>query len=300
MQLNETLAFVTVVDAGSFTAAGKRLGVPKSTLSKQVTRLEQRLGARLLQRTTRKLSLTETGHAYFARCQNAIAEIADAERLAQDVSGTPKGRLRVSCPFDFGRDHLSRWTADFRRRYPEIELEIVLSQAQIDMIAEGIDVALRGGSLPDSSLVSRKLSASELLLVASPDYLDRRGRPESLAELLEHDAVSMPFPRQGFMIDGPNGPEPFRLDPWLIANEWGFLRRALLDGMGIGPSIIQSVHEDLTAGRLERVLPQYGLRRGGLYAVYPSRHHLSPKVRVFVDFVAERVAEQWSTLQAPT
>ena len=299
MQLNETLAFVTVVDAGSFTAAGKRLGVPKSTLSKQVTRLEQRLGARLLQRTTRKLSLTETGQAYFARCQHAIAEIADAERLAQDVSGVPKGRLRVSCPFDFGRDHLSRWTTEFRGRYPGIELEFVLSQARIDMIAEGIDVALRGGSLPDSSLVSRRLSADELLLAASPDYLDRRGRPETIAELLAHDTVSMPFPPRGISLDGPNGPELIRLEPWLVANEWGFLRRAMLDGMGIGPAITQTVREDLVAGRLERVLPQYGLRGGGLYAVYPSRHHLSPKVRVFVDFVAEKVAALWPPQDFP-
>jgi DNA-binding transcriptional LysR family regulator len=288
MQLNETLAFVTVVEAGSFTEAGRRLGMPKSTLSKQVSRLEERLGARLLQRTTRKLSLTETGQAYFDRCSAAIEDLRNAERVAQDVSGTPKGKLKVTAPFDFGRQYLAGLMADFHRRYPDIEIELLMSQRRIDMFEEGIDVALRGGAQPDSSLVAREIFGSELLFCASPAYLDRRGRPTTVAELADHETVSMPMPPGGWRLEGPDGPIVVPMRPWLVANEWGYLRQAQLDGLGIGPNIIQNVYEDLRSGRLERVLPQLGLTRGGgLYAVYPSRQHLSPKVRVFVDFLVE-------------
>lgn len=291
MDLDETLAFVAVVDAGSFTAAARRLQIPKSTLSRQVSRLEGRLGARLLHRTTRRLSTTETGRAYFERCHAAIGEIRDAQRLAQDVSGVPKGKLRVSCPFDLARDHLGGLLAEFRRRYPELELELMLGQQRIDLVAERIDVALRGGELPDSSFVSRKIVGSEVVLCASPGYLDRRGRPTTVAELAEHDTVSMPFPGHVLELDGPDGRVDVTLAPWLVANEWGVLRRAILDGGGIGPNIIQSVQDDFVTGCLERVLPDHGHRAGGLYAVYPSRHHLSPKVRVFVDFVAETIGQ---------
>jgi len=289
MEPKETLAFVTVVEEGSFTAAARRLGSPKSTVSKQVSRLEERLGVRLLHRTTRKLRLTETGQAYYERCQPAIAELRAAERLAQDVGGAPRGNLKVACPFDFARERLMGWVLEFHRRYPDITVELVLSQQRSDMLAQGIDVALRGGSLPDSSFVSRKLYGSELLLCASPEYLDARGRPQTLAELAGHDMVSMPG-MSGFRLAGPRGPEPLTLDPWFVANEWGVLRRVLIDGGGIGANIIEWVKHDLQDGALERVLPDYGSTEGGFYAVYPSRHHLSPKVRVFVDFLVEQVA----------
>jgi len=293
MQLNETLAFVTVVDSGSFTAAGKRLGVPKSTLSRQLTRLEERLGTRLLQRTTRKISLTETGKAYFARCKSAIDEIANAERLAADVSGIPKGRLKVSAPFDFGRDTLARWLPEFREQYPEIELELLLSQARVDMVAEGFDVALRGGDLPDSSLISRKLGASELVLIATPDYLKRRGRPVAVADLAAHDTIGMRGPPGGFVLEGPQGPAPLHWTPWLSTNEFGVIVSVVLAGHGIGLCGTKTAGPHLSRGDIERVLPEYGVSSGGLYAVYPSRHHLSPKVRVFVDFVADKAASDW-------
>lgn len=289
MDPKETLAFVTVVEAGSFTKAAQRLGSPKSTVSQQVSRLEERLGVRLLHRTTRKLGLTETGQAYFERCQPAIVELRDAERLAQDIGDAPRGSLKVSAPFDFGREWLAGWMVEFRQRYPEIEVELALAQHRVDMLAEGIDIALRGGTQPDSSFVSRRLLHDELLLCASPAYLDARGRPSKLADLLEHDTVSMAG-LSGVPLLGPHGPELLPLEPWFLANEWGALRRVLLDGGGIGPNIDFTVRRDLEDGSLERVLPEYGTTQGGFYAVYPSRHHLSPKVRVFVDFLADKLA----------
>jgi DNA-binding transcriptional LysR family regulator len=292
MTLSETLAFVTVVAAGSFTEAGRRLGVPKSTLSRQVTRLEERLGARLLQRTTRKLATTETGTAYYERCRDAIEAIAEAERVAQDVSSRARGTLRVSAPFDLGRDYLAALLPRFRAEYPEIELVLVLSQERVDLVTQRFDVAVRGGELRDAGFVSRKLVDSEILLCASPEYLDRRGRPRTIEALAEHDAVVMTS-ADGDMtwrLQGESGMVQLPLRPWLAANEWGVLRSALLDGLGVGPMLASAVAADLAAHRLEHVLPAYSLRGGGLYAIYPSRHHLSPKVRVFVDFLARHLS----------
>jgi DNA-binding transcriptional LysR family regulator len=291
MQLNEVLAFVTVVRLGSFTSAGRRLGVPKSTLSRQLARLEERLGARLVQRTTRKLSLTETGAAYYERCHRAIEELEDADRLVQDVSGRPRGTLRVSAPFDLARDWLTQWLAEFRARYPEIQLVLVLSQARIDLVAEGFDVGLRGGLLKDAGFVSRKLMGSDIGLFASPGYLDEHGRPTDIVELAAHDGISMGAhaATAAWKMLGPQGMVDVPLRAWLVANEWGVLRRALVDGLGIGPLVKQLARADLESGRLEQVLPEYTLDGGGLYAIYPSRHHLSGKVRAFVDFMVEKI-----------
>jgi len=291
VHLNETLAFVAVVDAGSFTAAGRKLGMPKSTLSRQVSRLEERLGARLLQRTTRRLSLTDTGQAYFARCRNAIDELEEAQRVAQDVSGRARGVVKVSSSFDFARDHLAQLMPAFTAEHPEVSINIVMSQQRVDLIAEGFDVAIRGGVLDDSGFVSRKLGDSAVWLCASPGYLDAHGRPTTVAELAEHRALVMT--RSGedvpWRMTGPDGVESLPLKPHLRANEFGFLRIAMLDGLGIGLQVAHEAIPLIEQGRLERVLPNHALGGGGLYAVYPSRHHLSPKVRVFVDFLAEHI-----------
>ena len=290
MILDETLVFVRVVQAGSFTAAAKRLGMPKSTVSRQVQRLEEYMNARLIHRTTRRLSLTETGRAYFERCREALASLEEAERVARDLSGKPEGTLRVSAPFDFARGWLAPTLCEFRELYPDIKLHLMLSQRRVDIVSEGIDVALRGGVLDDADYVSKKLSDSDVVLCASPRYLASRGEPNTLADLAEHDTVAMgdgrPAPLS-FESPGERGVVPG--EPWLIANEWGVLLRALCDGLGIGPMVDLAAREHLESGALVRVLPNHIVRGGGLFAVYPSRHHLSLKVRVFVDFVAEHL-----------
>lgn len=294
MQLNETLAFVTVVETGSFTAAGRRLDAPKSTLSRQVSRLEARLGARLLQRTTRKLSLTETGHAYYARCKRAIEDIAEAERVAQDISGQARGHLKVSAPFDV---RVAPLLPAFRARFPEITVEVVYSQDRVDLVAEGFDVALRGGALPDADFVSRRLFTDQLALCASPAYLDRRGRPRTLDDLADHDGVMIRLPPgvHALRLDGPDGPATPPLRPWFTANDWTTVREALVAELGVGLLIGHLARPAYERGTLEPVLPAYHLSGGGLYAIYPSRHHLSPKVRVFVDHLAEAMPDQLDT-----
>jgi DNA-binding transcriptional LysR family regulator len=265
--------------------------MPKSTLSRQVSRLEERLGARLLQRTTRRLSLTETGTAYFARCRDAIDALEEAERVAQDVSGQARGTLKVSTSFDFARDHLAPLLPAFTRQHPAVDVNVVMSQERVDMLAEGFDVAVRGGVLDDSGFVSRKLGESNVWLCATPQYLDEHGRPAAVAELAEHAALVMTRGGEDipWRMEGPTGPQRLPLQARIRANEWGFLRIAVLEGLGIGLLLANDATQLISEGRLERVLPEYALGGGGLYAVYPSRHHLSPKVRVFVDFLAEHV-----------
>lgn len=286
MDLNETLAFVCVARSGSFTAAARTLGLPKATISRRVARLEARLKARLLQRSTRRTSLTEAGRVYFERSLHAITELENAERLLADVTDTPSGTLRVTTSFDFGRDNLAAWLPAFHERYPEVRLELELTQRRVDLISENIDVAIRGGFLRDSALIARRLLASSLVLCATPAYLERHGTPRTLEALRHHQCLG---PGRQFPLTGPAGVVTLELDGWLMANEFGVVQQAVLAGAGIGLIESTRLAGDLAAGRLCRVLPEYGVEGGGLYAVYPSSHHLSPKVRVFVDFLQQQI-----------
>jgi DNA-binding transcriptional LysR family regulator len=293
MNLNETLAFVAVARTGSFTAAGEKLGLPKATISRRLARLERRLEARLMERTTRRLRLTDVGRAYYERCAHAIEAIEDAERAASDVSGRASGTLRVSAPFDLARDRLAGLLPELHRRHPELKIVFELTQRHVDLVAEGFDVALRGGpKLEDTSLIARKLLPSALVLVAAPRYLKRRGTPASVAELAGHDLVALGGastpPRRH--LSGPDGPVNVAFSAWLVANELGVLRTAVLGGAGIGLLERNAVEADLRARRLRRVLPEYGVPGAALWAVYPSSHHLTPKVRLFIDLVADHLA----------
>jgi len=298
MDLNEIKAFVAVARAGSFTGAGRDLKTPKSTLSRQVSRLEERLGVTLLSRTTRSLSLTEAGQGYYARCLHAIEEIEDAERFALDLTERPRGMLRVSMTYDLATLVIAPLLEDFHALYPEVSLDIHMNNRSVDLVQEGFEVALRGGQLPDSTLIAKRIAYSNLVLAAAPRYLDERGRPASPAELEGHDGLllwqlkrAMPTLR----LLGPDGPVPAPLEPWLMATDFRVLVRAALDGLGIGLLEQNGIAEDLVEGRLERVLPGYGLGKGGgLFAVYPATHHLTPKVRAFVDFVVERLKPLFS------
>jgi DNA-binding transcriptional LysR family regulator len=294
MSTAEIQAFVHVVRAGGFTAAGRRMRIPKSTLSKQVARLEGRLGVRLLQRTTRRVAMTAEGEAFFTRCAAAIDALGDAEREAMASRDLPRGTLVVACPFDFARDWLSPSLADFRRRYPELNLEIRVSPRRVDLVGEGVDVAIRAGVLDDSALMSRRLANSELWFCASPAYLADRGRPRSLADLASHDVLTFTGPPGGWPITGPAGVERFANPGWLRINEWGSLCRLVCDGLGIGLIEAHAVQVPIGSGALERVLTGHAVTGGGLFAVYPSAKQLSPKVRVFIDFLVEHVTRTGS------
>jgi DNA-binding transcriptional LysR family regulator len=267
MDLNFTLAFVAVVRAGSFTAAGRQMGTPKSTLSKQVSRLEARLGTRLLQRTTRRLNLTETGNAYYQRCLQAIEDIENAERVALDVAGTPKGKLRVTSGIGLARV-IGPFLGEFHERYPDIEFEFHSSQETVDLVAEGFDVAIRGGPTLKGDVVARKLGDDRMVFVASPAYIEKHGQPRTLDELADHPLISIgPMPSyDGVPFAGPDGVVPTDLRPWLVSRDFEMVHAAALGGAGIGLMVTVFGAEDLKAGRLVRVLPDYRLDGGGAWA----------------------------------
>jgi DNA-binding transcriptional LysR family regulator len=293
MDLPAIHAFVAVARSGGFAAAGRNLRVPRSTLSRQIQRLEEELGVRLLERTTRRLRLTEAGEAYFQRCAHALDLIRAANQGASDASAQPKGTLRVTAPIDIARELLSGMLPEFRRRYPDVELVFDITQRHVDLVAEGIDLALRGGEkLQDSSLVARRLIAHTFALYASPAYLAAHGRPETPADLPHHDliAFSTSTGTLPWRLVGPDGPVEIAPRAWLRANEFGLLRTAIAAGLGIGLAETISSSRDAREGRIQRVLSEYSMHGGTLYAVYPSSHRVAAKVRVFIDVLAEHVS----------
>ncbi|HKP64899.1 MAG TPA: LysR family transcriptional regulator [Polyangiales bacterium] len=290
--LDDVVAFVEVARAKGFAAAGRELRVPRSTLSRQLQRLEDALGVRLLERTTRTVRLTEAGESYFHRCAHAIELIAAANRGARDAGALPRGSLRVSTPFDIARDVLASALPEFRRRYPDIELRLEITQRRVDVVREGFDLALRGGMpMRDSGLTIRKLMPSVMRLYASSDYLAGRGTPTDPEALAEHDLIGFASAEGGAMtwrLSGPSGEIIIEPKAWAAANEFSFIRAAVIAGAGIG--LLQAITEFRDRkGQLVPVLPEYGMHGGALWAVYPSAKRVPPKVRVFVDFLVAQL-----------
>ena len=288
--LSEMAVFAKVVQQRSFTAAARDLGLSKSAVSKQVGRLEDRLGARLLNRTTRKLSLTEVGAVFYERCARIVEEARAAAGEVGSMAATPRGRLRVNAPMTFGTLHLGPVIADFLEAHAEIELDLVLDDRFSDLIEDGFDVAIRIAALVDSSLIVRRLAPSRSVLCAAPDYLRRHGRPEKPEDLRQHNCFGYLYRDSGtdWTLNGAKGPVSIPLQGKLRANNGEVLRHAALAGTGIVglPSFI--VGSDLRAGTLVEFLPECVPQTHSIHAVYPHRRHLMPKVRAFVDFLAAR------------
>jgi DNA-binding transcriptional LysR family regulator len=298
MNLDETAAFVAVVLHGGFAAAGRQLDMPRSTLSRQIQRLEQRIGVRLLQRTTRHIGLTSAGERYYARCRSAVEAIVEAERAVAEQSTEPRGTLRIATVNLSTLGWMMDGVADFRLRYPDIELVFDMSHRRADIIAEGVDVAIRGGVMDDSSLIARKLIDSSLLLYASPEYLRRQGRPRSIAQLSEHRGVLL-TPSGPLCVSGPEGAVELSFGAVMRANDMPFVRGMVIRGMGIGLLEDAMATPAVRAGQLVQVLPDYGIiGPGGLFVVYPSRQHVPAKVRAFVDFIVAHAAAHNPLLSA--
>ncbi len=289
-RLDTMQTFVRVVEAGSFVAAAERLGISTAMASRHVQTLEARLGTRLLNRTTRKLSLTDAGAAYFERCQQLLRDVEEMDLSVAAEGERPRGLLRVNAPVVFGTRHLARVLAEYAARYPEVSIELTLNDRFIDLVEEGADLAIRIGALAESALVARRLFPVRLALCASPAYLAKHGEPRTLADLARHNCLGYTYTRGGVEVDllGPEGRvvAPFR--GTLRANHGEVLHQAALDGLGIvlQPTFISG--EALADGRLRSVLPGYCTQALDAYAVFLSRKYLSAKVRTFVDFLAER------------
>lgn len=298
--LNEIMVFTRVVQAGSFVAASALLGIPKSTVSRKVADLEKRLNARLLQRTTRKLSLTDVGRTYFDQCARIVGEIEDAERMVTSLQNTPRGPLRVTAGPN--ASFLAPIISDYLKRYPEVRIELVTTMRAVDLVEERFNLGIRAGTLADSTLVARLLGRVGWFLVATPAYLKKRGRPRTPEDLREHDYL---FFGPGLDGVGPRLEKDGRtvqlaLSPRMAASDMEVLHAVATTGLGIAllPAFLSV--EDLRARRMERVLPDWNAPSIPVHAVYPSTRHLSPKVKTFLDHLQARMTPPpWELGPAP-
>jgi DNA-binding transcriptional LysR family regulator len=300
MDLNEILVFARVVQAGSFTIAAAELGMPKSTVSRKVSELETRLKARLLQRTTRKLSLTDVGRTYYDHCARIVSEIDDAERAVGSLQDTPRGLLRVTAPVNAG--YLGSIVSDFLKRYPEVRLELVATERVVDLVEERFDVGIRAGTLADSSLIARSLGSAKWFLVATPAYLKKRGRPRSPDDLGSHDSLVFGGgpASAGVRLASGDRSAHVVVSPRLSVSDMDVLHAATIDGLGIALLPAFYCVEDLRARRLERVLPEWDAPATPVHAVYPSTRHVSPKVKSFLDHLQQRMTPPpWELGPAP-
>ncbi|ABM33115.1 LysR family transcriptional regulator [Paracidovorax citrulli] len=292
--LNDMLYFAEVVERGGFAAAGRALGIPKSRLSRRVSELEAQLGVRLLQRTTRKLSLTEIGESYLRHCQ-AVREAAQAASDAvAEVQTEPRGTVRVSCPVTLAQTVLGELMPIFLERHPQVRVEMQVTNRAVDLVEEGVDVALRvRPNLDDSgSMVVKRLDDVLQVLVASPALLARQGTPATLAELSRLDSMAMSAPdgRTALRLVGPDGrEEAVQLTPRYVADDLLTLKFAALAGTGMCWLPDYMCQAELGEGRLVRILPGWSTPRGVVHAVFPSRRGLAPAVRRFLDFLGETV-----------
>jgi DNA-binding transcriptional LysR family regulator len=286
-RFQEMRVFVAVVDAGSFVAASDALGMSKPAVSRYVTALEARLGTRLLHRTTRRLSLTAEGEVFHARCKAVLDALDEAEAEITSRTGEATGQLRINVPVSFGLLHLAPLWAEFMARHPRVTLDVTLSDRFVDLVEEGYDLAVRIARLPSSSLISRRLTSTRIVLCASPRYLEQHGAPAHPSELVRHAVIAYSLLSIGetWEFDGPQGHVAVKVEPRMRTNSGDTCRAAALHDRGIilQPSFL--IGNDLESGALVELLPEYRSLEFGVYAVYPSRQHVAPKVRMLIEFL---------------
>lgn len=295
------LPFVKTAELGSFVAAGRALGLSASAVGKSVTRLEQQVGVRLFQRTTRSLSLTDEGRLFHERCRRILEDFEDAQAALTHSTEVPRGRLRVTLPIASYRLFRDAFL-DFMSSYPEIDMEIDFSDQMVDLINEGMDVAIRGGDLPDSQLMRRSLPGVQLLVCASPLYLERNGVPRCPQDLTDHAGVRFRYFQNGKLQDWPvqrkAGEVELRTRTTLICNNMDMVHSALVSGFGVGVLPDFLARGALADGSLQCILRDHLAPPNPMSMVWPSSRHLSRKIRVFVDFISTRLAQEMSTVTA--
>ena len=293
LDLNDVAIFVQVVRCGSFAEAARRLGVPPNTLSRRVQQLEAQLGTRLMQRSTRHLTLTSAGQVFLERCSGAVEGLMDAGEELLAVNQEPSGLVRVAAPADFFDFFAMEWLTEFLAAHPKVRVDFVLSDGRADLIADRIDVALRGGILEDSSLFARKvLDAGNDGLVASPAYVARQGVPDTLQDLADHDCLvfSHPSGKATWRVTGPDGAQAeVQVAGRFSGNTAQALRKAALAGLGIALLPSTLTQRDLRAGLLVPVLPEYRRQGHGVHMVYPSRRYLPLAVSAFMELVISKM-----------
>lgn len=285
--LTGLVVFAKVVEEGSFSKAAISLGISKSSVSKQITALEDHLGSRLLNRTTRRISLTEPGTLLYERCQRIVAEVDAAEREAGSLQSSPSGRLRISAGVSFGHLHLAPLMPDFLLAFPDLSVELILNDRRVDLVEEGYDLALRIGHLENSTLIARKLCPSRLVTIASPDYLEKHGEPKHPQELARHAHLAYSYLNDGtawdFRVEGRD--QQFRIAPRMTTNNGDAILTMAERGSGISQVPTFIAGDSIRAGYLKQILSDYVAAPIGLYALYPTSRNLPLKVRVFIDFM---------------
>ncbi|MDO6562467.1 LysR family transcriptional regulator [Amphritea sp. 1_MG-2023] len=280
--------FVRVVDLKSFSLAAGELGISSSSVSKQVAHLEKHVGARLLQRTTRRLSVTEVGAAYHEKCQRVLAEVSEAENLVSQLQGTPQGVLKINCNMTFGQMLLSKAIPEFMQLYPEIQFEVALDDGDVELLREGFDLALRitHPQLPDSSLIAREIASIPLFLCASPQYLLEQGRPQTPQELTQHNCLVFMLASNTnvWTLTNSAGSQVVEVSGDLKANNSLLVLQSVLADRGIANLASFVIERYVAEGKVELLLPDYQAERLSLYAVYQERQYVPPKVSLFIEF----------------
>lgn len=297
LNLIDLLVFVKVAELRSVTATGNALGMPKSSISRGLSRLEESLGASLLQRTGKQITLTDTGRIFHGHAQRILGDVQEAESTVHQLGTTPRGHLRVSAPVASGRFLLAPLLPEFLKRYPEVSLALELTSRQLDPIEEQVDVVIHVGPLPDSRLVARKLGEFPLCLYGSPSYVARCGMPATIKDLATHTLLDIYEGPHDWTLDGPDSHVSMTVVPKLSVNDPSTVKVAAVAGLGLAwlPSFV--CVEELAEGSLVPVLPQW--RRGvrDVHALFPRPRMLSPRVRAFIDFLVESLSA--GQLQSP-
>lgn len=280
--------FVRVVDLKSFSMAAAELGISSSSVSKQISHLEKHVGARLLQRTTRRLSVTEVGAAYYEKCQKILSEVEEAENLVSQLQGKPRGLLRINCNMTFGQLLLAKAIPEFMEQYPDIQFDVTLDDGDVDLIRDSYDLALRitNPGLPDSSLIAREIASIPLFVCASPEYLALNGCPQTPEDLKDHNCLvfMLATNSNSWTLTDQEGSQTVQVSGDLIANNSLVVRQAVLAHRGLANLASFVIERFVEAGQIKVLFPDYEIERLSLFAVYPDRQYMSPKVSLFIEF----------------
>ncbi|MEP2707478.1 MAG: LysR substrate-binding domain-containing protein [Roseibium sp.] len=298
MRLEDLHFFIRIAELGSLSGAGREIGLSPSASSSRLSGLEKSFGTQLFARTTRRTTLTEAGRILLDHARIAVGEIDQAKSILEASQDAPRGALRISCNSFFGRRHILPYLVEFRTLYPNIQLEMDVSDRLVDLVEEGYDIAIRGAPLADSSLLARRLGGNPRVLCASPEYLERMGTPKTPEDLVNHDCISMQTVPIWY-FDGPDGEIAFELKKPVIKGDSGDLTYdAAIYGLGLSLKSLAHVWEDLRDGRMVAVLEDYPIARtGAIWAVYPPSRFVPPKVSAFVDFLISKYGRPpyWET-----
>jgi DNA-binding transcriptional LysR family regulator len=300
VDLNQVRMFVQVVRARSFAEAARRLGMPANTLSRHVRQLEEALDTRLMQRSTRRLTLTESGATFYDRCADAVDEVLEAGRKAAGGNTVPSGSVRIAAPADFTDLFRMQWLEEFLARHPKVRLDFVLSDLRADLIAEGIDVAFRGGAIEETRHAYRRLATQHFKLVASPKYLESRAVPQDLQALADHDClIAGRSASASWVLTGPRGVEEVKVSGRIGANTARALLQSCLAGLGIALLPNMLIISDIHAGRLVHLLPPYRRAGADFFVLLPSREQIPAAVTAFVEFAAGKIESLIASQESP-